>query len=610
MGMSQRPGWLVYAALGVMAVFVFMACTGAPTTTTAPTSAATEAPAPATDAPATDAPATDAPATDAPATDEPGESPDASPGETTAPAGGMVYPEEPVACGENDYTGNISQIRALDERTVEFTLCNSDVGFLSKIAFAAFGINDTAYLEEAAASGAIVSHPNGTGPYKFVEWSRGNRLVMERNDDYWGQAAVAQNLEFRWSTQSAQRLLELDAGTVDAIDNVGPDDFESVQGNTNLQLLEREGINVFYLGMNNFFEPWDNEQVRQAIALGIDKQRIVDNFYPPGSVPANYFTPVLPNGDVGEPFPAFDQEAARQLLTDAGFPDGFSTTIQYRNVVRGYLPDPVIVAQDLQAQLADIGITAEIVEIESGAFIDQANAGELDGLHMLGWGADYPDVSNFLDFHFGAGARDQFGAKFDDITSALDEGAQGANDEERRPAYEAANTALSTHVPMVPIAHGGSAVAYRADVENAHASPLGNEQFAGMNPGGRDTFVWMQNAEPIGIYCADETDGESLRACEQMVESLYAYEVGGVEAVPSLAEECTPNEGLTVWTCTLREGVTFHNGATLDADDVVLSYAVQWDVEHPLHLGRVGDFSYFTGLLGGFLNAPPPAPEP
>ena len=611
MGMSQRPGWLVYAALGVMAVFVFMACGGTPTTTTAPTAAGTEAPAPATGAPATDAPATDAPATDAPATDGPGESPDASPGETTAPAGGMVYPEEPGQCATSAtdaYQGNISQIRALDARTVEFTLCSSDVAFLSKIAFAAFGINDTAYLEEAAASGAIVSQPNGTGPYKFVEWSRGNRLVMERNDEYWGQAAVAQNLEFRWSTQSAQRLLELQAGTVDGIDNVGPDDFETVSNDTNLQLLEREGINVFYLGMNNTFEPWGNEMVRQAIARGIDKARIVDTFYPPGSVPADYFTPVLPNGEVGEPFPSFDLEAARQLLTDAGFPDGFSTVIQYRNVVRGYLPDPVVVAQDLQAQLADIGITAEIEEIESGAFIDASNAGQLQGLYLLGWGADYPDVSNFLDFHFGGGASDQFGAKFDDITSALAEGAMGADDAERQPAYERANSALAQHVPMVPIAHGGSAVAYRADVENAHVSPLGNEQFAGMNPGGRDTFVWMQNAEPIGIYCADETDGESLRACEQMVESLYAYEPGGVAAVPSLAEECTPNEGLTVWTCTLREGVTFHNGATLDADDVVMSYAVQWDLEHPLHLGRVGDFSYFSGLFGGFLNEAPPEP--
>jgi ABC-type transport system substrate-binding protein len=117
----------------------------------------------------------------------------------------------------------------------------------------------------------------------------------------------------------------------------------------------------------------------------------------------------------------------------------------------------------------------------------------------------------------------------------------------------------------------------------------------------------MQNAEPIGLYCGDETDGESLRACQQMLQALYDYEIGGTAAVPSLAEVCEPNAELTTWTCTLRDGVTFHDGATLDANDVVLSYAVQWDADHPLHLGRDGGFVYFGALFGGFLNPPPPA---
>jgi len=119
----------------------------------------------------------------------------------------------------------------------------------------------------------------------------------------------------------------------------------------------------------------------------------------------------------------------------------------------------------------------------------------------------------------------------------------------------------------------------------------------------------MQGAEPPGLYCADESDGEALRVCQQMSESLYSYEIKGTAAVPALAEKCEPNEGLDVWTCTLRSGVTFHDGAALDANDVVLSYASQWDAEHPLHKGRDNSFSYFPGLFGGFLNPPPPAPE-
>jgi ABC-type transport system substrate-binding protein len=94
-----------------------------------------------------------------------------------------------------------------------------------------------------------------------------------------------------------------------------------------------------------------------------------------------------------------------------------------------------------------------------------------------------------------------------------------------------------------------------------------------------------------------------------MTEALYAYEIAGTAAIPALAEVCEPDAELTTWTCTLRSGVTFHDGAALDANDVVLSYAVQWDAEHPLHKGRDGSFSYFPGLFGGFLNPPPPAPE-
>jgi ABC-type transport system substrate-binding protein len=158
---------------------------------------------------------------------------------------------------------------------------------------------------------------------------------------------------------------------------------------------------------------------------------------------------------------------------------------------------------------------------------------------------------------------------------------------------------------MVPIAHGGSGVAYRAVITGAHASPLGNESFAVVADPDDDNFIWMQNAEPIGLYCADETDGESLRACEQMNESLLAYEVGGTATIPSLAESFEYSEDLTVWTFTLREGVTFHDGSALDANDVVLSYVVQWDAANPLHVGRVGDFTYFSALFGGFLNPPP-----
>ncbi|MBN1136098.1 MAG: peptide ABC transporter substrate-binding protein, partial [Anaerolineae bacterium] len=395
-------------------------------------------------------------------------------------------------------------------------------------------------------------------------------------------------------------------GNVDGIDNPAPDDFPTIQADSNLTLYPREALNIFYLGMNNFFPPFDNEKVRQAVAMGIDRQRIVDNFYPEGSTVASHFTPcAIPGGCDGPEWYEFDVAAAKAMLAEAGFPDGFQTKITYRDVVRGYLPEPAVVAQDLQAQLkANLNIDAEIVVMESGAFIDAADAGQLEGFHLLGWGADYPDQTNFLDFHFGKGASKQFGDGFPDIWGVLDQAGSLSDQAARNVLYAKANELLKQHVPMIPVAHGGSGTAFKADVTGAHASPLGNENFSVMDPGGRDTFTWMQNAEPIGLYCADETDGESLRACEQMLESLLAYEVGGTAVGPSLAEKCEANADLTVWTCYLRPGVKFHDGSDLDAIDVVMSYVVQWDASHPLHVGRDGSFTYFSGLFGSFLNAP------
>jgi ABC-type transport system substrate-binding protein len=122
---------------------------------------------------------------------------------------------------------------------------------------------------------------------------------------------------------------------------------------------------------------------------------------------------------------------------------------------------------------------------------------------------------------------------------------------------------------------------------------------------GTDTFVWMQNAEPISLYCADETDGESLRACNQVTEPLLNYEIGGTAVVPALAETYEPNDDLTEWTFHLRQGVTFHDGSTLDANDVITSLNLQWDAASPLHKGNTGAFTYWSGLFGTFLNAPP-----
>jgi ABC-type transport system substrate-binding protein len=536
--------------------------------------------------------------------------PPAAPEPTSAPEEPAMPPFEgkSLSAPDCDSTGIIKSVEATDRYEVTFTLCQPDPAFLSKIAFSVFGIYPEEWLEATAGDETRTSEgleaPVGTGPYMLSEWNRGESVTFTANPNYWGDAPEAETLVFRWSTESAARLLELQAGTVDGVDNVGPADFDVVRNDPNLSLNERPALNVFYIAFTNTFAPFDNQAVRQAVAKGIDRQRIVDTFYPPGSEVASHFTPcAIANGCAGDAWYDFDPEAAREELAAAGFPDGFSTKLYYRDVVRGYLPQVSNVAQDIQAQLKEnLNIDAEIVVMESGAFIEESTAGRLDGLYLLGWGADYPHITNFLDFHFGA-ANPQFGNQSPTYYEPIAQAAQIADPAEAEPLYVEANNALREFVPMIPVAHGGSGTAYRNDVTNQQASPLSNEYFAVMDPGGRDVFVWMQNAEPISLFCADETDGESLRACEQVVEALYSYEVNGTDSVPALAEVCEPNDDLTVWVCTLRQGVTFHDGSTFDANDVVASFTMGLDASSPLHKGNTNAWEYYD-YLWGLMNKP------
>ena len=525
---------------------------------------------------------------------------------------GMAYPESGEApCGTEDYTGLMKKITAIDELTVEFQLCAPDPAFLPKIAFQVFGIWDSDYLEAHAADKSYLTAPVGTGPYMVTEWTAGQRLVYAANPNYWNaeQAAKTPNLEFRWSDDAAQRLIELQSGNVDGMDNPGADDIAAIQGDSSLTFNVREPLNTFYLGFNNTIAPWTNEKIRQAIAMGIDRQRIVDNFYPEGSEVADYFTPCnVPFGCEGDATWGFDLDAAKALLEEGMAEEGIdsiSTKLQFRAAVRGYLPDPPTIATEIQSQLRDnLGIETTLDLQESGTFLDANAAGTLDGIFLLGWGADYPDPTNFLDYHFGAGSGAKFGEPFPDIVAALTTGATSLDDAARQAAYTEANNLIKQHVPAVIVAHGASGTVFKSDVTGSHASPLSNEVFSVMQAADRDTLVWIQNAEPLSLYCGDETDGESLRACEQVNEALYAYEVGGTAAVPHLAQECTPNDDATVWTCTLQPGVQFSDGAAFDANDVVVSYAAQWDTQHPLHVGRSGAFEYWPGLWGGYLNPP------
>jgi hypothetical protein len=240
--------------------------------------------------------------------------------------------------------------------------------------------------------------------------------------------------------------------------------------------------------------------------------------------------------------------------------------------------------------------------MDSTSFIRQATGGKLSGFHLLGWGADFAHVSSFLDFHFGQRSR-QFGNAHPELQDLLLQASGVADLSTAATLYGRANDAISALIPAIPIAHGASAFAARAGVANLHVPPFGAPQFHLSDPGS-DSFVFMQNAEPLSLYCMDETDFESMAACQQVLQGLFGYAPDSALVEPRLAEDCTPDAGAGEWVCRLRASVRFHDGSRLHANDVVATWAAALDAASPYHTGNTGAFIYPQWLWGGLMNSP------
>jgi ABC-type transport system substrate-binding protein len=538
---------------------------------------------------------------------------------TSGPFEPMAYPADAAApCDQPEsddpaygpYEGSIQRIRATDPLTVRFELCDSDPAFLAKIASPALAIDDTAWLESrldpAADPPRILTEVNGTGPFRLDRWDGSGDIALSRSTTYWGDRSRTGTVIFVAEADDGRRLAKLREGSVDAVDVVAPRDMEAVNANPELTLVPRRGLNIAYIGFDNRFAPFDNETVRNAIAVGIDRAAIVAGAFPPGTEVASHFLPcAIPFGCEGPGWPAPDPELARDLLADVGFPEGFTSTISYSEEPRDYLPDPTATATALQAQLRDqLGIATTLKPMPFADLTAAADAGRLGGFYLLGARARYPDPSLLLDSHFGPNASLQFGKRFVDIARWLDRGRGSVDAAARAKGYGGVNQLIRKHVPMIPLAHVGSAAAFRTDVSGQQASATATDRFAAVAPGDRTQFVYMQRTKPGSLFCADETDESALRVCAQTSESLYRHDVPEPAVTPALAESCVPNADLNVWTCTIRSGITFHDGTALDANDVVLSYAVRWDAAHPLHRGREGAFRAFQDRFGGLLHPP------
>jgi ABC-type transport system substrate-binding protein len=286
----------------------------------------------------------------------------------------------------------VSGIEALDARTVRFRLREIDPLFLHKLAMP---FASAVPAEEVARWGEdFARHPVGSGPFILKEWAAGRHLIFVRNPDYFvaGVPRLAGVLRLM-AVNDDLAWLKYESGELD-VSNIPPAEFPRVIREERYQPLLRRitTMRTSYLGMNCEMAPFSDVRVRRAMNFAVNKEKLLRLINNRGVVAQAFVPPNMPDYHSRVSGYAFDPDRARRLLADAGYPSGFSTTIWVRSE-EGALR----LAQSVQQDLADVGVRIRIKAIAWGPFLEAVRTPDLVPFFSLGWEADFPDPSNFLE---------------------------------------------------------------------------------------------------------------------------------------------------------------------------------------------------------------------
>jgi peptide/nickel transport system substrate-binding protein len=411
----------------------------------------------------------------------------------------------------------ITSVEAVDEYTVKGVLSSPLAPFLANLAMDMFAIASPAAIEAAGedygtpAAGAV-----GTGPFKFVEWVEGNSITVEANADYWGGAPKVDQIIFRVIPDDSARFLALKAGDIQGLEQAVVEDLAAAEADPDLYVLTRPALNTGYLAYNFRIVEFQDIRVREAVAHALNKQGLIDNFYGAyGEVATNFLPPLVWGHNSAIQDWTYDPELSKQLLADAGFPDGLSEVtisddildadgnvlfaagekiplrLYYMPVTRFYYPSPKEIGEAMAANLANAGINAELyLEGDWSTYLAGRRNGTLVGLYMLGWGGDNGDPDNFLNYFFGglsaadevkeAAAREGFYLN-QEVASLLYEAAVNPDQAKRQAIYENVEQLLHDDVARLWIAHNNTPLIFSTKVEGYVPQPVGADYFEGVH---------------------------------------------------------------------------------------------------------------------------------
>lgn len=384
----------------------------------------------------------------------------------------------------------LKTVERIDDHTVKIVLNQPEAPFLANLAMQYAGIQSKEYaiaMLKAGTPEKVDQDPIGTGPFYLVQYQKDAIIRFKAFPQYWGGKAKIDDLVFAITPDASVRWAKLQKGECHVMPYPNPADLDAIRKDPNVQVLEQPGLNVGYLSYNTTKKPFDDVRVRKAINMAINKKAIIDGVYLSTGVAAkNPIPPTMWSYNDAVKDDPYDPEAAKKLLAQAGFPDGFSTDLWAMPVQRPYNPNAKRIAELMQADLAKINVKAEIKSFEWGEYRKRLQAGEHQ-MGMLGWTGDNGDPDNFLYTLLGcASAKSASGSNiskfcyqpYEDLVVKAKSTTKQA---ERDALYKKAQLIFKEQAPWFTIAHAVQLKPVRKEVIDFKLSPFGRHTFYGVD---------------------------------------------------------------------------------------------------------------------------------
>ena len=377
----------------------------------------------------------------------------------------------------------------IDDYTVRITLNRAEAPFLSDFAMEFAGVQSKEYADAMLKAGRpekVDQEPIGTGPFYLLQYQKDAIIRYRAFPDYFRGKAKIDDLVFAITPDASVRWAKLQKGECHVMPYPIPADLEAMRADPNVRVLEQPGLNIGYLAYNTQKKPFDDVRVRKALNMAINKKAIIDTVYlSTGIAAVNPIPPSMWSYNETIKDDPYDPEAAKKLLAEAGYPDGFATDLWAMPVQRPYNPNARRIAELMQVDLAKVGVKAEIKSFEWGEYRKRMQAGEHQ-MGQFGWTGDNGDPDNFLHTLLGCDAAAPGGGNaakwcnkaFDDLVTK----AKVTNDKQTRTElYRQAQVIFKEQAPWFTIAHAVQLKPVRKEVVDFKLSPFGRHTFYGVD---------------------------------------------------------------------------------------------------------------------------------